>query len=367
LVLAFLSLYRIARAGQVRSVAIAALCWSALMLGGLSLVAAISANHMSLAAVMLRAVVALAGDGPKQWAAHPTRLSGMQTVPLAPVLSGAVRRLADAGVASPRFDAEELAAFVLGTSRGRLLLADGFDGTQAARFDELIAERARRVPLQHLTGVAGFRRLDLAVGPGVFVPRPETELLAGWAIERAGSLAEPVVVDLCSGSGAIALAVADECPAARVYGVEREPLAMAWARRNAAARAAAGDRPVTLIEGDATGPHVLAELNGLVDVVATNPPYVPDGHTVSPEVADHDPGAALWGGPDGLDVVRLLLVRAAALLRPGGWLGIEHADVQGESLPALVRRSLDFEDVSDHRDLAGRPRYTTARRRNMSA
>lgn len=290
----------------------------------------------------------------------------METLPLAPAVADAVRRLTDAGVASPRFDAEELAAFVLGVPRGRLLLADGFDSAGAARYDELVAERARRVPLQHLTGLAGFRHMELAVGPGVFVPRPETELLAGWAIERASTLDAPVVVDLCSGSGAIALAVANEVPDATVYGVEREELALAWARRNAEARRAAGDRPVTLLEGDATAPDVLAELDGAVDVVVTNPPYVPDGSTVSPEVADHDPAAALWGGPDGLDVVRLLLDRAAALLRPDGVLGIEHADAQGESLPALVRRHPAFDDVADHRDLADRPRFTTARRRKLA-
>jgi release factor glutamine methyltransferase len=283
----------------------------------------------------------------------------METVPLAGVLAGAVRRLAGAGIASPRFDVEELAAFVLGQPRSRLLLVDGFDRDQQVRFDELVEERARRVPLQHLTGVAGFRRLELAVGPGVFVPRPETELLAGWAIEAAAELPAPVVVDLCTGSGAIALAVAEECPKARVYGVEREPLALAWARRNAAGTA------VTLVEGDATAPDVLSELDGTVDVLVTNPPYVPDGASVSPEVAEHDPAAALWGGPDGLDVVRGLLVRAAALLRPDGVLGIEHADAQGETLPALVRRSQEFEAVTDHRDLAGRPRYTTARRRKL--
>lgn len=289
-----------------------------------------------------------------------------ETVPLAPAVSGAVRRLTEAGVASPRFDAEELAAFVLGVPRSRLLLAVGFDHADAARYDGLVTERARRVPLQHLTGLAGFRHLELAVGPGVFVPRPETELLAGWAIERARGFDAPVVVDLCSGSGAIALAVANECPDATVFGVEREDLALAWARRNAESRRAAGDRSVTLVHGDATAPDVLAELDGTVDVVVTNPPYVPDGSTVSPEVADHDPAAALWGGPDGLDVVRRLLVRAAALLRPGGVLGIEHADVQGESLPALVRRQPGFEDVLDHRDLADRPRYTTAHRRRLA-
>ncbi|WP_211247771.1 peptide chain release factor N(5)-glutamine methyltransferase [Cryptosporangium arvum] len=286
----------------------------------------------------------------------------MDTLALGPVLAGAVRRLTDAGVASPRFDAEELAAFVLGVPRGRLLLAS-FDRAAAARYDELVAERARRVPLQHLTGLAGFRHLELAVGPGVFVPRPETELLAGWAVDHApGS----VVVDLCTGSGAIALAVANECPDATVYGVEREELALAWARRNAQTRHAAGDRPITLVHGDATSPDVLAELDGTVDVVVTNPPYVPDGSTVSPEVAEHDPAAALWGGPDGLDVVRRLLVRAAALLRPGGVLGIEHADVQGESLPALVRRHPAFTDVADNSDLADRPRFTTARRRKLA-
>ncbi|MFI5956773.1 peptide chain release factor N(5)-glutamine methyltransferase [Cryptosporangium sp. NPDC051539] len=290
----------------------------------------------------------------------------MQTVPLAPTLARAVRRLTEAGVSSPRFDAEELAAFVLGVPRSRLLLADGFDRDRAARFDELVGERARRVPLQHLTGVAGFRHLELAVGPGVFVPRPETELLAGWGIAEASRLNGPVVVDLCSGSGAIALAIANECPAATVYGVEREEMALAWARRNAESRAAAGDRPVTLVHGDATAPDVLAALDGTVDVVVTNPPYVPDGSTVSPEVADHDPAAALWGGPDGLDVVRRLLTRAAALLKPGGVIGIEHADVQGESLPALVRRHAAFEDAVDHRDLADRPRYTTARRRKLA-
>ncbi|SHM24725.1 peptide chain release factor N(5)-glutamine methyltransferase [Cryptosporangium aurantiacum] len=290
----------------------------------------------------------------------------METVSLGPVLAGAVRRLTEAGVASPRFDAEELAAFVLGVPRSRLLLAEGFDQPQAARFDDLVGERARRVPLQHLTGVAGFRHLELAVGPGVFVPRPETELLAGWAIERARALPRPVVVDLCSGSGAITLAVANECPDATVYGVEREELALAWARRNGEARRVAGDRSVTFVHGDATAPDVLAELDGTVDVVVTNPPYVPDGSTVSPEVAEHDPAAALWGGPDGLDVVRRLLVRAAALLRPGGVLGIEHADVQGESLPALVNRHEAFEDVADHRDLADRPRFTTARRRKLA-
>ncbi|HEV2089083.1 MAG TPA: peptide chain release factor N(5)-glutamine methyltransferase, partial [Cryptosporangiaceae bacterium] len=262
----------------------------------------------------------------------------------------------------PRHDAEALAAHVLG-GRAALLGRERFDAHQAERYEDLVAERIRRVPLQHLTGVAGFRHLDLAVGPGVFVPRPETELLAGWGIEQAATLASPVVVDLCTGSGAIALAVAQEVPTARVYAVEREEHALAWAARNATAREAAGDRGITLVHADATHAVTLAELDGTVDIVLTNPPYVPDGSVVPPEVADHDPGAALWGGPDGLDVVRRLLVRAAALLRPGGVVGVEHADVQGESLSGLLARGGHWEDVSDHPDLAGRPRFTTARRR----
>jgi release factor glutamine methyltransferase len=219
------------------------------------------------------------------------------------------------------------------------------------------------VPLQHLTGRAPFRHLELAVGPGVFVPRPETEQLTGWVLERLAGAAAPLVVDLGAGSGAIALSVAHEQPAARVVAVERDAGAIEWTRANAAARAAAGDRPVEVLAGDMTDPQLLRELDGAVDVVVSNPPYVPDGARVPREVADHDPPLALWGGPDGLDVVRGLLRTAARLLRPGGWLGIEHADQQGGALPALVRSHGAFTAVADHPDLAGRPRFTTAQRR----
>jgi release factor glutamine methyltransferase len=273
-----------------------------------------------------------------------------------------VRRLAAAGIDSARFDAEELAAHVLGTARARLFAAEPFSDAQAEKFAQLIDERARRVPLQHLTGVAGFRYLELSVGPGVFTPRPETELLAGWGIDALATLDAPVVVDLCAGSGAIALAVAHERPNARVYAVEREEHAVAWARRNADAHAAAGDTPIVLIHGDATDPTVLRELDGTVDLVLTNPPYVPDGSVVAPEVAEHDPAAALWGGPDGLAVVRQLIARAANLLSSGGLLGIEHADVQGVAVPALLRAAGTWDEIRDHRDLAGRDRYSTARR-----
>jgi release factor glutamine methyltransferase len=258
-------------------------------------------------------------------------------------------------------DAELLLAAVLGTSRAGLLTAGDVPADAAARFAGWVEQRASRVPLQHLTGTAPFRHLELAVGPGVFVPRPETELIAGWVLERIAGLAAPTVVDLGSGSGAIALAVAHEHPGARVVAVERDAAAIEWTRHNAAARAAAGDTPVDVRAGDMTDPGLLTELGGAVDVVVSNPPYVPDGARLPREVADHDPPLALWGGPDGLDVVRGLLVTAARLLRPGGWLGIEHADQQGSALPALVRGSGRWTDVVDNGDLAGRPRYTTAR------
>jgi release factor glutamine methyltransferase len=259
-------------------------------------------------------------------------------------------------------DAELLLAHAIGGSRAALLTLGEVADDVAERFAALVGQRADRVPLQHLTGRAPFRYLELAVGPGVFVPRPETEQLAGWAVGAMAGAASPVVVDLGSGSGALALSIAHEVPGARVTAVERDAGAIEWTRHNAAARAAAGDPPVEVLAGDMTDPGLLRSLDGVVDVVVSNPPYVPDGARVPREVADHDPPLALWGGPDGLDVVRGLLVTAARLLRPGGLLGIEHADQQGGSLPALVRAHGSFTDVEDHPDLAGRPRFTTARR-----
>ncbi|TFV80240.1 peptide chain release factor N(5)-glutamine methyltransferase [Blastococcus sp. CT_GayMR20] len=278
------------------------------------------------------------------------------------MIADAARRLADAGVESPRVDAELLLAHVLGVPRGRLITAGDVGADEAARFGELLEQRADRVPLQHLTGRAAFRHLELAVGPGVFVPRPETEQLTGWALGRLAGIEGPVVVDLGSGSGAIALSIAHEHPGARVTAVERDPGAVAWTRHNALARVAAGDTPVGVVEGDMTDPALLSELDGRVTVVVSNPPYVPDDAVLPREVADHDPPPALWGGPDGLDVVRGMLTVAARLLHPGGWLGIEHADQQGTALPAVVRAHGGFTEVEDHPDLADRPRFTTARR-----
>jgi release factor glutamine methyltransferase len=272
------------------------------------------------------------------------------------VLDEATTRLAQAGVESPAYDAAELLAHVLGTTRSRLPLVGDVDEVSRAAVDELVGRRERREPLQHLTGSAPFRHVELAVGPGVFVPRPETELLAGWAIERACEVESPVVVDLCTGSGAIARSVADEVPHARVHAVELDERAHHWAQVNL------GRTAVDLREGDMAG--AFRDLDGTVDVVVCNPPYIPyDAWAgVAPEARDHDPHLALFStGEDGLDAMRVVEVVAARLLRPGGWVGAEHADLQGESAPQVFATSGRWTDVRDHEDLAGRPRYVTAR------
>jgi release factor glutamine methyltransferase len=297
---------------------------------------------------------------------HPS--PGTERTRLAPVLARAIADLAGAGVVSPRVDAELLAAHALGVGRGRLLLIDTIRPDEWRRFTDLVSRRADRVPLQHLLGTAAFRHLEVAVGDGVFVPRPETELLAGWGIDEAiAAGVAPVVVDLCSGTGAVALAVANELAAAgvsgaRVTAVERSAAALRWLRRNAADRAAAGDPPVDVVAGDVTDPGLLPGLRGRVDVVLCNPPYVPDGTQVPPEVAEHDPADAVFGGADGLAVIRPVIGLAAGLLRPGGVVGIEHDDVHATAVPGLLRADGRFADVVDHLDLAGRPRFATARR-----
>jgi release factor glutamine methyltransferase len=272
------------------------------------------------------------------------------------LLREAGRRLAEAGVGSPEHDAAELLAHVLRTTRSRLPLVDTVGAGDQAVYAELLARRAEREPLQHLTGTAAFRHVELRVGPGVFVPRPETELLAGWAIDRAREAAgAPVVVDLCCGSGAIALSVAEEVSDAQVHAVELDPSAHEWAQANLAGTG------VDLRLGDMA--DSLPELDGTVDVVVCNPPYIPldAWASVAPEARDHDPALALWSGDDGLDAMRVLEVTATRLLRPGGWVGAEHADVQGEVAAAVFLDSGRWTEVRDHRDLAGRSRYVTAR------
>ncbi|QSR30372.1 protein-(glutamine-N5) methyltransferase, release factor-specific [Nocardioides sp. S5] len=267
----------------------------------------------------------------------------------------AAARLAEAGVASPERDADLLLAHVLDVGLGRLPLVDDLTVPQREQYAALVARRAAREPLQHLTGTAAFRHVELAVGPGVFVPRPETELLAGWAIEHALALPSPVVVDLCTGSGAIAKAVADEVPGAVVHAVELDEGALAWAERNLAGTG------VDLRHGDLA--TAFDDLAGTVDVVVCNPPYIPleAWESVAAEARDHDPHLALFSGDDGLDAMRVLEQRAALLLRAGGVVGAEHADVQGESAPAVFAAAGRWQDVADHRDLAGRARYVTAR------
>jgi release factor glutamine methyltransferase len=271
------------------------------------------------------------------------------------LLADAVRRLTDAGVASPVADAETLLAHVLRTDRSRLLLVDAVSSQQSEEYDALVARRAGREPLQHLTGTAYFRHVELAVGPGVFVPRPETEVLAGWAIDHAVEIEHPVVVDLGTGSGAMAKSIAHEVPGAQVHAVELDESAHAYAIRNLEGTG------VDLRLGDLGA--AFDDLAGTVDVIVSNPPYIPMDawESVTAEVRDHDPALALWSGEDGLDAIRVVERRAALLLKVGGVVGVEHADIQGESAQAVFASTGHWTDVRDHPDLAGRPRFVTAR------
>ncbi|HEX3965604.1 MAG TPA: peptide chain release factor N(5)-glutamine methyltransferase [Trebonia sp.] len=278
----------------------------------------------------------------------------------------ATARLAEAGVESPRADAELIAARIHGVKRGELHTVP--DAAFDATFWADIARRANREPLQHITGVAYFRYLELDVGPGVFVPRPETEVMTGWAIDRLREMdvAEPVAVDLGTGSGAIALSIAQEVPRVRVHAVEADPLARAWAERNITRYVdsyTAGR--VLLHAGDFTqrldgGADGLAALAGTVDLVVSNPPYIPVGSLVPPEVGEYDPPAALWSGSDGLDAMRSVERVARQLLRPGGLVAVEHGWQQGAAVYWIFSEEAGWRDTRNHRDLAGRDRFVTA-------
>jgi release factor glutamine methyltransferase len=282
--------------------------------------------------------------------------------PLRPLLREAERILADAGVGSPRVDAELLAAHTLGLDRGRLPMIPAVDPPTADLFRQLVLRRAKREPLQHLTGEAAMGGVTVSVGPGVFVPRPETELLLVWGLEMLQGRKAPVAVDLCTGSGVLAVALANARPDATVHAIERDPAALSWARRNASDRAAAGDTPIVLHSGDVTDPGPLADLEGTVDLVLCNPPYVPAGTEVPPEVADHDPPDAVFAGPDGLAVIRPVVPMAARLLRPGGAVAIEHDERHAGEVLALLSSHPALTGVRGHPDLAGRPRFATASR-----
>lgn len=270
----------------------------------------------------------------------------------------ATARLAEAGVPSPRTDAEEIAAFVHGVRRGQIHLVP--DSEFDALFWEGIARREAREPLQHITGHAYFRYLELEVGPGVFVPRPETEVLAGWAIDRLHEMdvASPIVVDLGTGSGAIALSIAQEVALSQVHAVEVDPVAYGWAKRNIVEL---GQGRVSLHPEDLA--DCLPELDGQVDLVVSNPPYIPPGAVPrDPEVRDYDPSRALYGsGEDGLDEVRAVERTARRLLRPGGLIAVEHADQQGSAVYLAFSEEHGWRDARNNADLANRDRFVTAR------
>lgn len=287
----------------------------------------------------------------------------MSRQPLRLAVLEAERILAEAGVASPRADAELLAAYVLGIDRGRLPMVPLVDPPVVESLRKFVTERARRVPLQHLTGTAAIGGIEIAVGPGVFVPRPETELLLAWGLELLDGTDNPLVVDLCTGSGALALAVAHARPDAEVHAVESDQGALSWARRNADTRADAGDTAIWLHFGDVTDKSLLAQFDGMAHLVLSNPPYVPYSAAVAPEVAHHDPHLAVFAGADGLAVIPDVVRTGVRLLREGGGIAVEHDDSHGEVVPELLAQRRVLIDVTDHRDLAGRPRFATARRR----
>jgi release factor glutamine methyltransferase len=273
-------------------------------------------------------------------------------------LSEAVREataiLAAAGVPSPRVDAELLAEHLLGVGLGRLRAMLLGDSRAPEGYAELVAERAQRVPLQHITGVAHFRYLQLAVGPGVFVPRPETESVVQLVIDRLQGIERPKVVDLGTGSGAIAGSIAHEVPGAEVVAVEFSEFAHAWAQKNLAPLG------VELVRGDLR--DALPERGGTFDVVVSNPPYIPsEAIPNEPEVALHDPPEALYGGgADGMELPTAAAASAARLLVPGGYFVMEHAEVQSGWIATMLRGTGLWSEITSHRDLNGKERATSA-------
>jgi release factor glutamine methyltransferase len=270
-------------------------------------------------------------------------------------IDSAAALLAEAGIDSARFDAEELAAHVTGTDRGRLSLIESIDDEFFRRYRDVVAARSRRVPLQHLIGTAAFGPVVVHVGPGVFIPRPETEAIFAWATAQSLD-ARPLIVDLCTGSGALAVALAQHFPAARVIGIDDSDAALEYARRNTEGTA------VELVRADVTTLGLLPEYDGRVDLVVANPPYVPDSVVLEPEVAQHDPPHAVFGGPDGMAVIGAVVPLAGRWLGTGGLFAVEHDDTTSSQTVELVKSTGLFDDVRDREDLIGRPRFVTARR-----
>lgn len=275
-------------------------------------------------------------------------------------IDSAAATLAEAGIDSARWDAEQLAAHLAGVDRGRLTLLGTPGDDFLGRYRDVVAARSQRVPLQHLTGTTTFGPVLLHVGPGVFIPRPETEAVLAWATEqRLGP--QPVIVDLCTGSGALAVALAHHRPTARIIGIDDSDAAIDYARRNAEGTV------VELMRADVTElvsrPDPLPELDGQVDLVVANPPYVPDDAVLEHEVAQYDPRHAVFGGPDGMTVIEPVVRLAARWLCPGGLFAVEHDDTTSLQTVELIEGTGFFEDVQAHKDLTGRPRFVTASRR----
>jgi release factor glutamine methyltransferase len=271
-------------------------------------------------------------------------------------IDSAAELLAEAGIDSARCDAEQLAAHLAGTDRGRLTLIEAPGEEFFGRYRDVIAARSQRVPLQHLIGTVAFGPVLLHVGPGVFIPRPETEAILVWATAQHLA-ARPVVVDVCTGSGALAVALAQHRPAARIIGIDDSLAALEYARRNAKGSA------IELVHADVSASDLLTELDGRADLVVANPPYVPDGALLEPEVTQHDPHHAVFGGPDGMALIGAVVGHAGRWLRPGGLLAVEHDDTTSAQTVELIAGTALFDEVVARRDLAGRPRFVTARKR----
>ena len=271
-------------------------------------------------------------------------------------IDSAAELLAEAGIDSARCDAEQLAAHLAGTDRGRLTLIEAPGEEFFGRYRDVIAARSQRVPLQHLIGTVAFGPVLLHVGPGVFIPRPETEAILVWATAQHLA-ARPVVVDVCTGSGALAVALAQHRPAARIIGIDDALAALEYARRNAKGSA------IELVHADVSASDLLTELDGRADLVVANPPYVPDGALLEPEVTQHDPHHAVFGGPDGMALIGAVVGHAGRWLRPGGLLAVEHDDTTSAQTVELIAGTALFDEVVARRDLAGRPRFVTARKR----
>ncbi|MGV8910305.1 MAG: peptide chain release factor N(5)-glutamine methyltransferase [Propionicimonas sp.] len=271
-------------------------------------------------------------------------------------MAGVNRLLAEGArrLGSPA-EARTLLAHAAGIEPAGLLVLDGVAEPVEAAYLALVERREAGEPVQYLTGRAWFRTVEVAVGPGVFIPRPETEVMTGWAIDRLRELPPgSIVVELCAGSGAISAAIAAEYPGCRQYAVELAPEAALAAETNLAGTG------VALAEADMA--DAFGELDGKVDLVIANPPYIPLAawEYVAEDVRTHEPALALFSGADGLDALKVVSRTAARLLRPGGLVCAEHAEVQSESVVALFAAAGAFAQVADHTDLNDRPRFVTA-------